>query len=252
MSSAVLQPEAAPLSACTISRDVQNFDLLIEDMEAALGESWGDLGFQDAIAFLDQPDAADLEFVALAVDDHDEQDLTLIGEIISKAKGLGIGVVLIAEEVSPIALHQLLRLGANDFIPYPLPEGELSAAIERLRTPEPTPEPAPLQQSPKRHRTKHQVVANRVQFLQFMVYQAELARRHSPPILHGNWRHLVKRAKKAHLSAFWISIFNSALLRRFLIWSARTQYSRCCLTQKQWTEIFLPKPCRPIMANCGF
>jgi pilus assembly protein CpaE len=149
MSSAVLQPEAAPLSACTISRDVQNFDLLIEDMEAALGESWGDLGFQDAIAFLDQPDAADLEFVALAVDDHDEQDLTLIGEIISKAKGLGIGVVLIAEEVSPIALHQLLRLGANDFIPYPLPEGELSAAIERLRTPEPTPEPAPLAAVPE-------------------------------------------------------------------------------------------------------
>lgn len=29
----------APLVACTISRDVQNFDLLIEDMEDALGEA---------------------------------------------------------------------------------------------------------------------------------------------------------------------------------------------------------------------
>jgi len=147
MSSAALQPEPAPLSACTVSRDVQNFDLLIEDMEAALGEAWGDLGFQDAFAFLDQPDAASLEFIALAVDDHDEADLTLVGEIIAKAKDQDIKVVLIAEEVSPIALHQLLRLGADDFIPYPLPEGELDAAIERMRA-APEPELVPVETAP--------------------------------------------------------------------------------------------------------
>ena len=33
--------EAAPIVACTISRDVQIFDLLIEDMEILLGETWG-------------------------------------------------------------------------------------------------------------------------------------------------------------------------------------------------------------------
>ena len=37
-SRAALQPEAAPVAACTVSRDVQSFDLLIEDMEAELGE----------------------------------------------------------------------------------------------------------------------------------------------------------------------------------------------------------------------
>ena len=37
MSSAVLQHETQPIVACTVSRDVQIFDLLIEDMEAALG-----------------------------------------------------------------------------------------------------------------------------------------------------------------------------------------------------------------------
>jgi hypothetical protein len=31
--------------------DVQNFDLLIEDMEC-LVRSWGDLGFEDALPFL--------------------------------------------------------------------------------------------------------------------------------------------------------------------------------------------------------
>jgi len=136
----MLQPEAAPIVACTVSRDVSNFDLLIEDMEAELGESWGDLTFEDAKVFLQQPDADSLEFIAIAVDDQDEEDLTVIGELITTAKEKGIKVILIAEEVSPIALHQLLRLGANDFIPYPLPDGELNTAIERMRAPEVIPE----------------------------------------------------------------------------------------------------------------
>lgn len=139
----MLQPETAPIVACTVSRDVSNFDLLIEDMEAELGESWGDLTFIDAKVFLTQPDADSLEFIAIAVDDQDEEDLTLIGDLITTAGSKGISVILIAEEVSPIALHQLLRLGANDFIPYPLPDGELHTAIERLRTPV-APAPAPV------------------------------------------------------------------------------------------------------------
>ncbi len=129
---AALQPEPAPIVACTISRDVSNFDLLIEDMEAELGESWGDLTFDDAVLFLNQPDADALEFVAIAVDSEDENDLTRISGIIGTAKEKGIKIILIAEEVSPIALHQLLKLGAHDFVPYPLPENALHEAIERL------------------------------------------------------------------------------------------------------------------------
>jgi len=139
-SSAMLQPKPAPIVACTISRDVQNFDLLIDDMEAELGESWGDLSFDDAAAFFEQPEAEHLEFVAIAFDDQDEENLADIGVLIKTAMKSGIKVILIAEEVSPIALHQLLRMGANDFIPYPLPEGELHEAIERMRAPEPAPQ----------------------------------------------------------------------------------------------------------------
>ena len=71
-----LAPESAPIVACTISRDMQNFDLLIDDMELELGESWGDLSFEDAAVFLSQPDAATLEFVAIAVNGEDETDLS--------------------------------------------------------------------------------------------------------------------------------------------------------------------------------
>jgi pilus assembly protein CpaE len=133
-----LQPDPAPIVACTISRDVQNFDILIDHMEQELGESWGDLGFDDALLFLDQPDAATLEFVAIAVNGQDEADLARIVEIIRKAKARNIRVILIADQVGPIALHQLLRTGAEDFVPYPLPDGALHEAIERIRKPEGT------------------------------------------------------------------------------------------------------------------
>lgn len=129
---AALQPEPAPILACTVSRDVSNFDLLIEDMEAELGESWGDLSFSDAVVFLNQPDADSLQFVAIAVDNHDEADLPRISSLITTAKERGIKVILIADEVSPIALHQLLKLGADGFVPYPLPENALHEAIEQL------------------------------------------------------------------------------------------------------------------------
>ncbi len=145
--SVALQPEPAPVAACTVSRDVQNFDLLIEDMEAELGESWGDLSFGDAIAFLDQPDANALEFLAIAMDSEDESDLTLIGDVINIARGRDVKVILIAQDVSPVVLHQLLNLGADGFLPYPLPEGALHDAIQRIRTPLPEHHPQVSQDS---------------------------------------------------------------------------------------------------------
>jgi pilus assembly protein CpaE len=122
-----------------VSRDVQNFDLLIEDMESCLGESWGDLGFEDALPFLEQPDASELEFLAIALDEEDEGDLSVISEIIRAAKLRNIKVLLIAEGVSPASLHGLLREGGDEFVPYPLPEGELAQAIDRVLAP---PQPA--------------------------------------------------------------------------------------------------------------
>jgi pilus assembly protein CpaE len=132
-STAALKPEPAPIVACTISRNVQNFDLLIEDMESELGESWGDLTFEDAGLFLRQPDSDGLEFVAIAMGEDDETEIANIAEIIKVAVAKKIKVLVIAEEVSPIALHQLLKLGAQEFVPYPLPDGALRDAIDRMR-----------------------------------------------------------------------------------------------------------------------
>ncbi|MGH1578198.1 AAA family ATPase [Planktotalea sp.] len=125
------------LRACTISRDVQNFELLIEDMEAVMGEAWGDLGFADSIAFIQQLQPRGLEFIALTIDYEDEENLPLLEQVITAAKSREIKVIVIAEDVTPASLHQLLRGGADEFIPYPLPENELRNAVERLRKPAP-------------------------------------------------------------------------------------------------------------------
>ena len=137
--SPVDQSDQPQIVALTISRDVQNFDLLIEDMEAALGDAWGDLSFEDAIPFLNQPEASSLRLVTLAMDSEDEENLVKISEVIAALKSAGIKVILIAEDISPSALHQLLREGGDEFVPYPLPENALAHAIERVLTVPETP-----------------------------------------------------------------------------------------------------------------
>ena len=146
-----LQPEPAPILACTVSRDVRNFDLLIDDMEIELGECWGDLTFDEAKAFLTQPEASSLEFICVAVDGQDEADLSLVTGIVKAAKDRDVKVILIADQVSPAGLHQMLRMGAEDFVPYPLPDGALHDAIERLRKARETAAAAPPPAAPAPH-----------------------------------------------------------------------------------------------------
>lgn len=147
-SNAALQQEQQTIIACTVSRDVQNFDLLIEDMEAALGEQWGDLAFEDVIPFLSQPEAKSLKFLTVAMDSEDEGRLPVISKLITQAKAKNIKVILITADVSPAILHNLLREGGDEFVPYPLPEGELERAIERVMTPTEVVEATPVEGEP--------------------------------------------------------------------------------------------------------
>jgi pilus assembly protein CpaE len=73
-SKATLQPDPAPILACTISRDVQNFEILIDDME----RNWAKPGATSALRMpwssWNSPTAAELQFIAIAVDSDDESD----------------------------------------------------------------------------------------------------------------------------------------------------------------------------------
>lgn len=127
--------EPAPIRACTVSRDVQNFEFLIDDMEAALGEAWGDLSFEDMLVFLDQPEAQALEFLVIAVGVEDAADIEQVESVVAEAHARNLGVILVAADLDPVLLHQLMRAGAREFLPYPVPERALEDSIARLRTP---------------------------------------------------------------------------------------------------------------------
>lgn len=135
--------ELPPIKACTVSRDIECFEALIDDMEACLGEAWGDLTFDEAPIFLRQKEAESLEFLAIAMDDKDDPDR--MKALISDIKSKGIKVILVTYDLLPVALHNMMRAGADEFLPYPIPKGELSQAIERVTAPPPA---APIAPAP--------------------------------------------------------------------------------------------------------
>ena len=137
------QADPVPLDAITVSRDVQAFDLLIEDMEAELGASWGDLTFTEAEQFLLQSEADGLRYVILAVDASDEGALNTIIAVTRTAKRKGMRVILVADGLNPLVMHELLRAGVDDFAPYPLPDRALADALDRARAARPAPAVAP-------------------------------------------------------------------------------------------------------------
>ena len=120
------------LVACTVTRDVQEFEFLIDEMENEFGESWGDVSFDDALLFLGQDDSDNVEYMVVAVNSADEGDAERISAIVAAGKGKGIKVILLADDIGPIALHRFMRSGADDFLPYPLPDQALQDAIDRL------------------------------------------------------------------------------------------------------------------------
>ncbi len=95
MSAEAKSEQADVIRACAIAREIEDFDLLIEDMEAELGPDWGGLNFENAPAILTSDLGKNLEFVAIAVDQRDEEDLTAVANVIRIAKEEKINVVLV-------------------------------------------------------------------------------------------------------------------------------------------------------------
>lgn len=133
----IKETESETVAACAIARDLENFGLLIEDLENKLGASWGGLDFNNAEDILRSSHADTLKFVTIALDKSDEGDLSFVDNIIKAAIERKIKVILVTHDLSAISLHQLMRLGADDFVPYPIPENALNDAIDRvLKEPE--------------------------------------------------------------------------------------------------------------------
>ena len=126
---------AGGLRACAIADELDEFDLLIDDLEDALGGQWGELTFAEAAPFMSQPEAAALEFAVIALADDSKNTLESARGIMKSARKAGLPTLLIARSIGPADLHGLMKGGASAFLPYPIPEGEFARAIVGLRRP---------------------------------------------------------------------------------------------------------------------
>ena len=131
----------AELRACTVSSDLSQFAELITEMESYIGEAWGDFQFSEASTFLAAPSSKNLEFIVLAIEPDDKTDLVSICSLIRQAKARNLATIVTAKDIPPAMLHHLMRSGARDFIPYPLPRNAFCTVINRLRNPPEPPQP---------------------------------------------------------------------------------------------------------------
>lgn len=133
-----------------IARTIDDFPALIDDLNKELTGRWSPVALKGGEAAIKSGAGADLEIAIIAVSSEDEADLSTAVKVVQTARDHGLKVLLVAKDVSPAALHQLMRVGADDFAPYPLPDGALSESITRMRG---TMKQAPaLEQGKKRKR----------------------------------------------------------------------------------------------------
>ncbi|MGB0497200.1 MAG: AAA family ATPase [Rubricella sp.] len=123
-------PQAEALVVWAVGED---FELLGEDLDAEFGDGWQALDLAKATDLIGRADPEVTEFVVVAVSQEDEADLAPFTGAIQAAKARGLSVLLVVDELSARGLHALMRAGADEFSPYPLPEGVFSETVTQIR-----------------------------------------------------------------------------------------------------------------------
>jgi Flp pilus assembly CpaE family ATPase/CheY-like chemotaxis protein len=136
------------IRSCAISQELENYPLLIQEMQDQFGEGWGGLEIEDAISVLNSVHAKHMESIVLVLGSNNEHLIDTIEKIILTSKNRSIRVVIVSNDLSATALHRLMRSGADDFVPYPMPPGSLSSALKGVAAAPLTPSSQPIVQQP--------------------------------------------------------------------------------------------------------
>ncbi|MEM8870560.1 MAG: AAA family ATPase [Pseudomonadota bacterium] len=131
---ALLKVKADDIEVFAIARSIDEFPALVDDLNKELSGRWSPLPLKNSESAIKSGAGSDLEIAIVAVSSEDESDLSSATRTVQTARDHGLKVLLVAKDVSPTALHQLLRVGADDFAPYPLPEGALNESITKMRS----------------------------------------------------------------------------------------------------------------------
>ncbi|MEL7277332.1 MAG: AAA family ATPase [Pseudomonadota bacterium] len=128
-----LKRDGAAIEAIAVAAQIEDFDLLTEDLEAEYEGAWAGFGFDSSLDAIRKASPDETEVVVVCVSREDEDILDQPISVVKAAKEQGIKVLLIVDEISPKSMHTLMREGADDFTPYPLPEGVFGDTMRELR-----------------------------------------------------------------------------------------------------------------------
>ncbi|RMF41805.1 MAG: pilus assembly protein CpaE [Alphaproteobacteria bacterium] len=130
---ALLKRAEHSVEAFAISRNLAAFEDLDKELESEFDDGWRSFNLFEGREAFDMKLPDSVQFVVVAVNAQDEEDLDSVIGVIRRAKEARRSVLLIAQDISPAGMHRLMRSGADDFAPYPLPAGLLSETVTRLR-----------------------------------------------------------------------------------------------------------------------
>ncbi len=130
---ALIKLKERVIEAFAATRDIKKFPQLSEELSHQFAKNWAVGSFREATESLKRGSLDVIDIVVICVDKSDEENLSPILEFLKGVKERGAKTILIASDVGPAALHQLMRQGADDFIPYPFPDGAFNDSLTRLR-----------------------------------------------------------------------------------------------------------------------
>ncbi|MDF2234424.1 AAA family ATPase [Albimonas sp. CAU 1670] len=113
-----------------VAENLDAFDGLRRELEAEFPDGgWAAVtprGLRKALD--DKPPA----YALIAVDATDLGRIDELLSLISLGRARGSIVVLLVQDLPPMAVHRLMRAGAEDFLPVPLPAGALAESLSEL------------------------------------------------------------------------------------------------------------------------
>ncbi|MEO1613956.1 MAG: hypothetical protein AAFU55_16600 [Pseudomonadota bacterium] len=105
-----------------------------EHLDEAFGVGgWTAAALKSASDKVERAASAGAQFLVVGVLEEDVSQMDNATKVIAAAKAQDLRVILLAERLSPSGMHALMRAGADDFAPLPLPVGALSDSAARLR-----------------------------------------------------------------------------------------------------------------------
>lgn len=131
---ALIKLKERVIEAFAATRDIKKFPELTDELTDHFAKNWAVGSFKEATESLNRGSLDALEVILVCVDGSDEANIEPVASFIKAVKARKLKVIMIASDISPTGLHQLMRQGADDFIPSPLPKNALSDALERLRS----------------------------------------------------------------------------------------------------------------------